>query len=155
MYFIAIYFLYQVVYFTAIFPYVLLTALLIRGLTLDGYKQGIEYYITPDLDKLTDASVRILFHEIAFTYRIHVYLQCFFVLKNFYFQKGGILKTNKVNDMKVNTLKVISFKNYQSILQIMQTSCIQCHQLYNCLCRYGQMRRSKFSTHSVPVREAL
>lgn len=47
----------KVVYFTAIFPYVLLTALLIRGLTLDGYKQGIDFYLTPDLDKLTDASV--------------------------------------------------------------------------------------------------
>ena len=44
-------------YFTAIFPYILLTALLIRGLTLDGYKEGIDYYITPDLDKLTDAKV--------------------------------------------------------------------------------------------------
>nr|XP_022323366.1 sodium- and chloride-dependent glycine transporter 1-like [Crassostrea virginica] len=47
----------KVVYFTAIFPYILLTALLIRGLTLDGYKDGIDYYITPDLDKLTDAKV--------------------------------------------------------------------------------------------------
>ena len=44
-------------YFTAIFPYILLTALLIRGLTLDGYKEGIDYYITPDLNKLTDAKV--------------------------------------------------------------------------------------------------
>ncbi|XP_069107590.1 sodium- and chloride-dependent glycine transporter 1-like [Argopecten irradians] len=47
----------KVVYFTAIFPYILLVALLIRGLTLDGYYDGIMFYITPDWDKVADPNV--------------------------------------------------------------------------------------------------
>ena len=47
----------KVVYFTATFPYVLLTVLLVRGLTLDGHKEGIEFYIIPDWDKLKDPKV--------------------------------------------------------------------------------------------------
>lgn len=47
----------KVVYFTALFPYVLLTALLVRGATLDGHMDGIKYYLTPDFSKLLDANV--------------------------------------------------------------------------------------------------
>ena len=47
----------QVVYFSSIFPYVLLTILLIRGVTLEGASYGIEYYIRPDWSRLLDASV--------------------------------------------------------------------------------------------------
>ncbi|KAL5006050.1 hypothetical protein ScPMuIL_017208 [Solemya velum] len=47
----------KVVYFTAIFPYVLLTAMLVRGLTLDGHEIGVDFYITPDLSKITEAQV--------------------------------------------------------------------------------------------------
>ncbi|KAJ3594999.1 hypothetical protein NHX12_004304 [Muraenolepis orangiensis] len=42
----------QVVYFTAVFPYVMLLALLIRGVTLPGALEGIKYYLYPDLKKL-------------------------------------------------------------------------------------------------------
>ena len=49
----------KVVYFTAIFPYVVLVILLIRGVTLDGHYEGIEFYILkPDLDKLSEGTVR-------------------------------------------------------------------------------------------------
>ncbi|CAF3649445.1 unnamed protein product [Rotaria sordida] len=47
----------KVVWFTALFPYVVLTILMFRGFFLNGSMKGIEYYIRPDLTKLTDASV--------------------------------------------------------------------------------------------------
>ncbi|XP_078339174.1 sodium- and chloride-dependent glycine transporter 1-like isoform X3 [Crassostrea virginica] len=47
----------KVVYFTAIFPYFLLTALLVRGATLEGASDGIYYYLTPNWDRLTDSNV--------------------------------------------------------------------------------------------------
>ncbi|XP_060687945.1 sodium- and chloride-dependent neutral and basic amino acid transporter B(0+)-like [Hemiscyllium ocellatum] len=49
----------KVVYFTAIIPYVVLTILLIRGVTLEGASKGIEFYIgsQSDFSKLADAQV--------------------------------------------------------------------------------------------------
>ncbi|CAL4122377.1 unnamed protein product [Meganyctiphanes norvegica] len=48
----------KVVYFTATFPYVVLIILLVRGLTLEGAYQGIEYYLLkPDLSRLRDIKV--------------------------------------------------------------------------------------------------
>uniref|UniRef100_A0A7N6BTE9 Transporter n=1 Tax=Anabas testudineus TaxID=64144 RepID=A0A7N6BTE9_ANATE len=47
----------KVVYFTATFPYVMLVALLVRGLTLPGAIDGIVFYLYPDPSRLTDPQV--------------------------------------------------------------------------------------------------
>lgn len=48
----------QVAYFTATFPYVMLTVLVVRGATLEGSVDGILYFIVPDWKKLASPDVR-------------------------------------------------------------------------------------------------
>lgn len=47
----------QVVYFTATFPYVMLVVLLARGLTLPGAINGLAFYLYPDPTRLVDPQV--------------------------------------------------------------------------------------------------
>ncbi|CAG9567403.1 unnamed protein product [Danaus chrysippus] len=47
----------KIVYFTVIFPYVVLTALFIRGITLPGSWQGILYFVLPDWKQLLNPKV--------------------------------------------------------------------------------------------------
>ena len=53
------FFPFQVVYFTATFPYLVIIILLIRGAMLPGALEGIKFYIIPQWDKLATAKVGI------------------------------------------------------------------------------------------------
>lgn len=48
----------QVVYFTALFPYVILIALLINNAQLPGALEGIKFFIVPVWDELLSVEVR-------------------------------------------------------------------------------------------------
>ncbi|XP_077369634.1 sodium- and chloride-dependent creatine transporter 1-like isoform X1 [Festucalex cinctus] len=61
----------KVVYFTAVFPYVVLIILLVHGATLPGAVDGIVYYLKPDWSKLGEAQVWIdAGTQIFFSYAI-------------------------------------------------------------------------------------
>lgn len=47
----------KVVYFTTLFPYLMLTALIIRGVTLEGAAEGLLFYLLPDWSTLLEARV--------------------------------------------------------------------------------------------------
>ncbi|XP_041369478.1 sodium- and chloride-dependent glycine transporter 2-like [Gigantopelta aegis] len=57
----------KAVYFTTLFPYLVMSILFVRGLTLDGSADGLRYYLTPQWDKLgsaavwSDAAVQVFF----------------------------------------------------------------------------------------------
>ena len=58
---------FQVVYFTATFPYIVLFILMIRGATLDGSLDGVIFYLKPNISKLKEPRVgmHVLLYSIA------------------------------------------------------------------------------------------
>ena len=44
-------------YFTATLPFVVLSILLVKGVTLEGAGRGLEYFLVPDFDKLRSLTV--------------------------------------------------------------------------------------------------
>ncbi|PIK54916.1 putative sodium- and chloride-dependent GABA transporter 2 [Apostichopus japonicus] len=61
----------KIVWFTALIPYIILTVLLIRGLTLEGSVDGIIYFIKPDFSRLKSPTVWIdAATQIFFSYGI-------------------------------------------------------------------------------------
>ncbi|CAJ0953348.1 unnamed protein product [Ranitomeya imitator] len=56
----------KVVYITATFPYLMLIVLLIRGVSLPGALQGIQFYLYPDLSRLQDPQLRSTYDKKRF-----------------------------------------------------------------------------------------
>lgn len=81
----------KVVYVTSIFPYILLTIMLIRGVTLEGASLGIEFYLIPDWSKLSDPKV---WSDAA--------TQIFYALSTC---TGGLIAMASYNQFKNNTLR--------------------------------------------------
>ena len=60
-------FMFQIVYVTATFPYIIIIIILIRGITLPGaIINGIKYYLLPDFQKFLDIQVRTEKSQIAY-----------------------------------------------------------------------------------------
>lgn len=49
----------QVVWFTALFPYVVLIFLLTRGITLPGSAEGVRYYLYPNFSMIAKPEVTL------------------------------------------------------------------------------------------------
>ncbi|ODM96691.1 Sodium-dependent nutrient amino acid transporter 1 [Orchesella cincta] len=88
----------KVAYFTAIFPYVVLLILLIRGVTLKGAWSGIKYFITPEWSVLYKP--KVWYNAIS---------QCFFSLSAGF---GPVIMFSSYNNFRQNVYKdalIISF----------------------------------------------
>jgi len=71
----------QVAYFTATFPYVMLTVLVVRGATLPGAVQGITYFFYPNWQQLARPEVSTL---ALFAFFLRKYFDVFsFILYSF------------------------------------------------------------------------
>ncbi|XP_060552019.1 sodium- and chloride-dependent glycine transporter 2-like [Ruditapes philippinarum] len=81
----------KVMYVASIFPYILLTILLVRGLTLEGHQLGIDFYLQPNVTKLSEASV---WSDAA--------VQIFYSLG---ICQGGLIAMSSFNQFKTNTLR--------------------------------------------------
>ncbi|XP_036355768.1 sodium- and chloride-dependent glycine transporter 2-like [Octopus sinensis] len=87
----------KVVYFTAILPYIILTILLIRGVTLKGSKAGIQFYIQPDISKISS----LVWKEAS--------TQIFYSLSTC---SGGIITLSSFNKYKNNFLFDVLFVSF-------------------------------------------
>ncbi|KAH8280224.1 hypothetical protein KR018_000077, partial [Drosophila ironensis] len=90
----------KVVYFTALFPYVVLVILFVRGVTLPGASTGILFYLTPDWKQLANAQV---WGDAA--------VQIFFALSPAW---GGLITLSSYNKFSNNCYKdslIVAFCN--------------------------------------------
>jgi solute carrier family 6 amino acid transporter-like protein 5/7/9/14 len=90
----------KVVYFTSLFPYVVLLILGIKGWTLEGSGKGIMFYLKPDFTKIYDVNV---WFDAA--------VQIFFTMSTSY---GGLITLASYNKFNQNTLRdtfVITISN--------------------------------------------
>lgn len=96
-------FCFQVVYFTATFPYVVILILLIRGVTLEGARDGIEFYVgsQSNLSKLTEAQVET--HLSLFPTDNSLSLKKFFNSKHDWF---SFFRFGKTQQLRPSTLSL-------------------------------------------------
>ena len=81
----------KVAYFTAIFPYLVLISLLIRGLTLPGAADGVLFYLTPKWEELLN--LKVWYAAVT---------QSFFSLSTGF---GALITYSSYNDFKHNSYR--------------------------------------------------
>ncbi|XP_071950960.1 uncharacterized protein [Antedon mediterranea] len=85
----------KVVYFTATFPFVLLTVLFVRGVTLPGAIDGIMYFIKPNFSKVLDLTVwRAAANQVFYSFAA---------------AWGGMLTLASYNDFNKDFMKSVPF----------------------------------------------
>ncbi|ESN90551.1 hypothetical protein HELRODRAFT_108638 [Helobdella robusta] len=82
----------KVVYVTSTFPYLLLTLMLVRGVTLPGASIGIQFYMLPDFSRLADS--KKVWSNAA--------IQIFYALSTC---TGALIAMSSYNNFKNNTLR--------------------------------------------------
>lgn len=92
----------KVAYFTALFPYVVLITLLIRGVTLEGAVVGIRYFVEPDWPKLLDVNVSLLYWQTMWYIRL---LNCFDL-----FRHGTQLSVNVSSPFRLVSAQLSCFQ---------------------------------------------
>lgn len=90
----------KVAYVTALFPYVILSVLLVRGITLPGAEQGIKFYLYPNFEKLMEIQV---WADAA--------MQIFFSLGPCWGSLITLATYNKFNNNTLRDAIIISFAN--------------------------------------------
>ena len=85
----------KVVYFTALFPYVVLLILGIKGWTLEGAGKGISFYLKPDFSRIYDVNI---WFDAA--------VQIFFTMSTSY---GGLITLASYNKFNQNTLRHFNY----------------------------------------------
>lgn len=98
----------KVVYFTALFPYVVLVILFVRGVTLPGAGSGILFYLKPDWKQLANAQVCFLFNFFLLINVLYfkvwgdAAVQIFFALSPAW---GGLITLSSYNKFSNNCYK--------------------------------------------------
>ncbi|XP_046544146.1 sodium- and chloride-dependent glycine transporter 2-like [Haliotis rubra] len=101
------YILSQVVYVTAVLPYILLTVLLIRSCMMPGSVDGLLYFLRPDFSKLLTVQVWL-----------EALLQSFYAMNTTY---GGLITMGSFNSFNNNCIRDVVL-----VTIIGQLSCIFC-----------------------------
>jgi SNF family Na+-dependent transporter len=84
----------QIVWFTALFPYVVMFSILVRAVTLEGAGDGLLLYVTPDWSKLFTSECWIdSATQIFFAYSIGEHRAVFCSLPTSFNMKTSVIRT--------------------------------------------------------------
>ncbi|WAR14652.1 SC6A9-like protein [Mya arenaria] len=110
----------RVTYATATFPVLFLLIMFVRGVTLDGYKEGLNYFFKPDWSKLSDMAIwssaaSQAMYSMGTGYGAHIVLASYNEFHNNTFRDGIILCIINTATSIFGGIIVFSFLGYASV----------------------------------------